>query len=188
MIVFGGHLRKDAVPEPQRGEAEALQPAAVHEFVVHHGSGHDDFGTPRSDAFDFAALGDRKARQSLGDAAHLGARDCGPSAARAIFSEMSGRGSESGGSPRGRDDVLDPGGHDARSDAPDFPRDKPAQPLQFALSRWIMAEKLVGQADRSQRQADRIVNLAASGDSELTAAPTEINHQRGRTVDASAGH
>src|ERR1700750_1235320 len=62
-IVIRSHLRQNAVAEAQRGIAEPFEAKAIEEFAIHHCSGYDDFGTPRTNSFNLPPLGDREARQ-----------------------------------------------------------------------------------------------------------------------------
>ncbi len=56
-VLLGQHLGQDAVAQPQRGVAKALQPEALQQLGKDLRTGHDDLCPPRPDALDRLALG-----------------------------------------------------------------------------------------------------------------------------------
>src|SRR5579863_7431643 len=74
-VIIRRHLRQDSVAQPERRIAERFEPKFVEKFVVHGRARDNNFRAPWSDSFDLTALGYRKPRQALGDAAHLCTRD-----------------------------------------------------------------------------------------------------------------
>src|SRR5271166_2551625 len=142
---------------------------AVEEFLVDNRARYDDFRTPRANAFDVAALRQRKTREALRGSRHLRARNHG-ALAIAAATQMRGDRCQCGGCPRSRDYVLNPGSPDARRNPVCFARDESTQPFQFALTSRIMPEKFVGQTDRTQGQAHGIANVSALRDGQFAAA------------------
>ena len=50
-IIVGRHLGQNSIAQAQRRIAKAFQAQALQQFVIDSGSGDDDLGPPRSDAF-----------------------------------------------------------------------------------------------------------------------------------------
>ena len=48
---------------------------------------------------------------------------------------------------------------DAIGNSPQFPSNKSMQPFQFGFARGIVLQELIGQSNRSQRQAHRLPNV-----------------------------
>ncbi len=154
--------------------------------MIDDGTGDDDFRPPQTDAFNLSPFVDGQARQLLGDSRHLRAGDDRALAASVLPKMAGGGGKRRGGSGRGNH-ILDFGGDHARCDAVDFAGDEALQPFEFALARRIVAEEFIGETDRAQRQTHGVANVTTAGNRQFAASASQINHQRGRTIDTKVG-
>ena len=184
-VVLGSHLRQHAVPQAEWRIAKPLQPQAVQQFLIYDGAGHNDLGAPWPDSFDLSPLRHRQPGQSLSNAAHLSAGD-GHTLPASSWPQMTGYRGERRRRARGRDDISHTGGADASDDSSHLASHEASQTLEFALARWIVAKKFVGQANRAQGQADGVLNVSAMGDGQLAAPAAEIRHERRNVIDSRA--
>ena len=71
--------------------------------------------------------------------------------------------------------------------ARDLALDEPAHLLQLFLLGRIMMKKGLGEAHRSDREADHVLDVARDGDGQLATAAAEIDQQRPAAGDAGIG-
>ncbi len=64
---------------------------------------------------------------------------------------------------------------------------KPCSRLSSPLRGGSWLEKFIGEADRAQGQTHHVANVAAPGNRQFAASASQVDHQRGRTVDAEIG-
>src|ERR1700722_402423 len=99
---------------------------------------------------------------------------------------MSGAGGERGRRSGCGDYVCDARRAEASGGAVEFAGDESAQAFEFAFARGIMAKEFIGEADRSQRQADGITDVATLRDGEFATAAAEIDEQGRSAIQAGA--
>ncbi len=186
-IVLRGHLGQQSVAQSQRGIAEARQLAAFQKFGVNHRACDHDLRAPGSDAGKLLALRHGQARQHLGNAPHLGARNRGGARAFGLVQAAADRG-QGGCRARGRDHDSWPGPGNPVRNPPNFPLHKSPQTPQLSFARRIMRQELIGQAHRAQRQAHGVANVALAGDGQLAASASQVDHERGGGAHSQAGH
>src|ERR1700693_792023 len=80
-IIFGSHLRQDAIAKSERRIAKAGKMKSLQQFRIDHGTGTNDLGTPRPDTWHLDSLLDGQARKLIRNTAnHLASRITGRAA------------------------------------------------------------------------------------------------------------
>src|SRR5947208_9154890 len=149
LIVFGGHLRQNAVTQSPGGVAEGPQPARPEHLLVYGGPGHNNFGALGVDASDGCALLPGKPREPLKQLAY--GIQSGVSAGK--LQRMGGfcqGGRSAGGGHRDSNSSLLQIARYARN----FLRDKVVKPLECVFFGWIVPQELLRQPDRPQRKGN----------------------------------
>src|SRR5689334_7127258 len=75
----------------------------------------------------------------------------------------------------------------ALSDAADFATNQATQLPQFSLSRGIVMQEVIGQADGAKRKTYSLANVALTRNRELATSAAKVNHQHGRGTHAQTG-
>ena len=173
--MFGSHLCEQTVAEAKRGVAKTTKLALLEKLSIDGSTGNNDLGAARADATHAAALLERGFGETLRDALHLGASHAGG----LILRESLAHGRQGGSGSRGSNDSVNAGLHDARSDAIEFADNEAAEAFELALAGRVVLEEFVGEANRAEGKANRLTDVTASGNRELTASTAEVDHQGG---------